>query len=77
MLKDLGEREERRELQGFGPKQLVGKWGRKGFPQRCFQEFSCRCAKVEVSIRYPAAKGVSLEVRGEGQAGSINRDSPM
>lgn len=41
-----------KELQGFGLKQLAGKWGRLG----CYWEFSSGSATSEISIRHPAEK---------------------
>ena len=41
-----------KELQGFGLKQLAGKWGRLG----CYREFSFGSAMSEISIRHPAEK---------------------
>ena len=55
-----------KELQGFGPKQLAGKWGRLG----CYWEFSSGSATSDISIRHPAEKWGKLEFRDEVQAGS-------
>ena len=41
-----------KELQGFGPKQPAGKWGRLG----CYREFSSGSAMSEISIRRSAEK---------------------